>query len=65
MGKTLRTNTGRSPDYRDGYQRAVKDCITWLHERAAVMKDPHATQVLNSVAFWLSVDNSERENGDV
>ena len=41
----------RTRDYYDG----VRASITWLHERAASMNDPHARTVLNSAAFSLGV----------
>lgn len=59
MGEDLRRNTGRSPDYRDGYTRALRDCINWLHKRADEMNDPHAKQVLNSAGF--SLGNAAKE----
>src|SRR5690606_38110786 len=39
---------GRSAQYRDGYRRASKDCVEWLHDEAKRMNDPHAMRVLNS-----------------
>lgn len=42
-----------------GYQRGVRACITWLHERAASMNDPHAKAILNTAAFNLGVDKPE------
>lgn len=33
----------------------VRRAITWLHQRAQEMNDPHATVVLNSAAFHLGV----------
>lgn len=34
----------------------VRRAITWLHQRAHNMHDPHAQQVLNSAAFDLGLD---------
>lgn len=38
------------------FERGVRACIAWLHERAREMNDPHAKAVLNSAAFNLGVD---------
>jgi hypothetical protein len=59
----FRANTGRSQDYRDGYARALKDCVNWLHVRAQGMNDHHATQLLNSAAFALGVHKDELATG--
>jgi hypothetical protein len=46
----------RSPEYEQGNRAAIKWAITWLHERANEMNDPHARLVLNSAAFNMGVD---------
>jgi hypothetical protein len=38
------------------FTRGVRYSITWLHDRARSMNDPHAVAVLNSAAFNLGVD---------
>lgn len=44
------------PKPRSGdFQRGVRTCIEWLHQRAREMNDPHAKAVLNSAAFSLGV----------
>lgn len=43
----------RSEQHMQGYRRATKDAIEWLHHRALEMNDPHAQQILNSAAFSL------------
>ena len=35
--------------------------ITWLHEEAARMNDPHARRLLNSAAFALGVRINDEE----
>lgn len=37
------------------FKQGVRACITWLHEEAAKMNDPHARAVLNSAAFHLGI----------
>jgi hypothetical protein len=48
-----------SKDYAPG----ISFAITWLHERAKEMRDPHATQILNSAAF--SLGNAKARGGYV
>lgn len=43
----------RSKDYLNGYAEAWKDAITFLHDRAEIMNDPAAKEVLNVAAFNL------------
>ena len=50
-----------SEDQR-GYQDAAREMITWLHEEAARMNDPHARRLLNSAAFALGVRINDEEN---
>jgi len=45
-----------SANSRRAYYMAVRDCITWLHQRAGSMNDPKASNILNSAAFALGVD---------
>ena len=42
-------------EYQRGYQDAARQLITWLHEEAAQMNDPHAKGLLNGAAFMLGV----------
>jgi len=42
-------------EYQRGYQDAAREMITWLHEEAARMNDPHARRLLDSAAFTLGV----------
>lgn len=39
--------------YKRGKRDGIRYAITWLHEEAKRMNDPHATQVLNNAAFHL------------
>lgn len=45
---------GRTPDYVDGRRNGIKWAITWLHQRAEEMNDPHAKAILNTAAFNMS-----------
>jgi hypothetical protein len=45
----------RSQEYTQGYRAAVKDAVTWLHQRSAQMNDPQAKRVLDSAAFGMGV----------
>ncbi len=45
----------RSSQHTEGYRRAAKDAIEWLHDRASEMNDPHARSILNSAAYSLGV----------
>lgn len=47
----------RSHEYTQGRRAGLKWAISWLHERANEMNDPHAKAVLNSAAFNLGVEN--------
>jgi hypothetical protein len=42
-------------EYQRGYQDAARQMITWLHEEAASMNDPHARRLLDCAAFALGV----------
>lgn len=42
-------------EYQRGYQDAARQMITWLHEQAASMNDPHARRLLDGAAFALGV----------
>lgn len=41
------------------YYRGIRAAVTWLHEEATRMNDPHARAVLNSAAFHLGVRKPE------
>jgi hypothetical protein len=41
-----------------GFDRGIRSAITWLHERAKEMNDPHARAVLNSAAFGLGTEKT-------
>lgn len=43
----------RSKQFEDGFHHALGRCVTWLHERANLMNDPHARAILNSAANAL------------
>ncbi|QEP30402.1 hypothetical protein [Pukyongiella litopenaei] len=49
-------------EYQRGYQDAARAMITWLHEEAARMNDPHARRLLNGAAFALGVRINNEEN---
>jgi len=40
----------------DGRRNGIKWAITWLHERANEMGDPHAKIVLDAAAFNMGVE---------
>lgn len=42
--------------YTRGRRDGIRYAITWLHEEAKRMNDPHATIVLNNAAFHLGTD---------
>jgi hypothetical protein len=42
-------------EYQRGYQDAARKMITWLHEEAASMNDPHARRLLDDAAFAIGV----------
>jgi hypothetical protein len=46
-------------EYKRGYRDGVRFSITWLHQRAREMNDPHAVALLNTAAFNLGVDLSQ------
>ncbi len=46
----------RSPEYTHGMRAGIKWAITYLHERAGYMSDPHARAVLNEAAFNMGRD---------
>ena len=43
----------RSPEYTQAYRAAIKDAVTFLHDEAKRMNDPHAVMVLNNAAFHM------------
>lgn len=54
------------PEYERGCRDGVRWAITWLHERASKMNDPHARAVLNSAAFNMGIDRKqERTRSEV
>ena len=53
----------RLPEYNRGYQDGVRWAISWLHERARSMNDPHAKAVLNTAGFNLGVEWSRVKPG--
>ena len=48
----------------DPYRTAVKDCVQWLHSRAAAMNDGRATAILDSAAFNLGSEAKARGHID-
>ena len=48
-------------EYQRGYQDAARQMITWLHEEAASMNDPHARRLLDGAAFALGVKSNSPE----
>lgn len=46
----------RAPQYIDGRRNGIKWAVTWLHERANEMNDPHAKAVLDAAAFEMGND---------
>lgn len=47
---------GRPAAWKDGRRNGIKWAITWLHERANEMNDPHAKTVLDCAAFNMGVE---------
>lgn len=45
------------PNYDRGFRDGVRTAVTWLHNRAAEMNDPHAQAVLRSASTNLGWDN--------
>lgn len=46
------------PEYERGYADAMREAVTWLHDLAKEMNDPHAVDLFNCAAFWLGGDHS-------
>jgi hypothetical protein len=46
----------RSPQYMQGRREAMKWAVTWLHQRALEMNDPHAKALFNTAAFNMGAD---------
>lgn len=46
----------RSEQHIQGKRAGLKWAITWLHQRALTMNDPHARGILNSAAFDLGIE---------
>jgi hypothetical protein len=49
-------------EYQRGYQDAAREMITWLHEEAARMNDPHARRLLDGAAFSLGIKVNRPEH---
>ena len=43
----------RISEYERGFQDGMREAITWLHDEARRMKDPHAQRLLNSAGLSL------------
>ena len=52
----------QKPDYDRGWQDGIRWAVTWLHNQAAVMNDPHARSLYNGAAFNLGSDASPKAN---
>lgn len=50
----------QKPDYERGFRDGIRSAVTWLHNLADEMNDPHARLVLNCAAFNLGSDASPR-----
>lgn len=46
--------------YERGHRDGIRWAITWLHEEAKRMNDPHAATVLNNAAFHLGNASSPK-----
>ena len=44
----------RISEYERGFQDGMREAITWLHDEARRMNDPHAQRLLNSAGLSLS-----------
>lgn len=42
-------------EYERGHQDAIRAAVTWLHNEAKTMNDPHARRLLDGAAFGLGV----------
>lgn len=51
----------RVPEYFRGYRDGIKWAIDFVQAEAERMNDPHARQVLNSMAFTLGASTKRRE----
>ena len=49
-------------EYQRGYQDAAREMITWLHEEAASINDPHARRLLDGAAFGLGIKINRPEH---
>lgn len=43
-------------EYERGVRKGIQAAVTWLHQRATEMNDPHARSVLDSAATNLGWD---------
>ncbi|EAQ25941.1 hypothetical protein [Roseovarius sp. 217] len=50
----------RSPEYVQAFRAASKEAVSYVHELAQEMNDPHAKAILDSAAFSLGVRLRER-----
>jgi len=50
-----------SEDFKRGQAAGKRWAVTWLHDRAKEMNDPHARQVLNSAGFNMGVAAKKAE----
>lgn len=53
----------RSDDYHNGRREAIKWAVTWLHDKAKSMNDPHAKNILNVAAFCMGQDAKRHSVG--
>lgn len=50
----------RSEQFLDGYRRAARDAVTFLHNTAARMKDPKVRQALDAAASQFGAVAKEK-----
>lgn len=58
------------PEYDRGFRDGVKRAVTWLHNEAEEMNDPHAAALYRRAAYQLGTEESlkrkrKRYNRDV
>jgi len=46
----MTSGSGHHPDRKLGYRDGVRAAVTWLHNRAKQMRDPHAKAILDCAA---------------
>ena len=54
----------RSHDYHNAKREAIKWAVTWLHNRAKTMNDPHAASILNAAALHMGLDAKRNTVGN-